>query len=320
MPHLSPSPAWTVLPISRIEDLRDAVVGAGLDATQMSSGAMSGAIAFARGGDVLFSSGLIGNRVSLAGSLSQDAITLGIGVTLPPGTRHWLSEVESGEVGVFLPGDEHDALYPPGSIYASVTLSPETLEAEAAQRDLMLDERVLGPTRVHARKLPESVAAGLRASFERLHSGRTVAEGRAVDRVMIDALIRHFARRPVQLRGRHRPDCHGRIFERARAYIRERLAEPISVDEIATAACTSRRTLFRAFAEILDETPQAYVRRLRLHRIRHDLADDTERACTIALIANDWGMSDLGRMAGSYRELFGEKPSETLAKASAIES
>jgi hypothetical protein len=28
-------------------------------------------------------------------------------------------------------------------------------------------------------------------------------------------------------------------------------------------------------------------------------------------------MSDLGRMAGAYRELFGERPSETLAKARA---
>jgi AraC-like DNA-binding protein len=54
--------------------------------------------------------------------------------------------------------------------------------------------------------------------------------------------------------------------------------------------------------------------RLRLHRIRHDLASDEERACTVALIANQWGISELGRMARRYRDLFGELPSETLAK------
>ena len=57
--------------------------------------------------------------------------------------------------------------------------------------------------------------------------------------------------------------------------------------------------------------------RTRRSEIRRDLADPPERACTIALIANDWGMSDLGRMAGAYRELFGERPSETLLAARA---
>jgi len=41
---------------------------------------------------------------------------------------------------------------------------------------------------------------------------------------------------------------------------------------------------------------------------------ELERASTITLIANQWGTSELGRMAGWYRELFGECPSETLAK------
>ena len=104
------------------------------------------------------------------------------------------------------------------------------------------------------------------------------------------------------------------IVRRARAYILEHLAEPISPDTLAQAALTSRRTLFRAFAEILGDTPQIYVMRLRLHRIRHDLASDEERACTVALIANQWGISELGRMARRYRDLFGEFPSDTLAK------
>jgi transcriptional regulator GlxA family with amidase domain len=89
----------------------------------------------------------------------------------------------------------------------------------------------------------------------------------------------------------------------------------MSLDEIASAAYTSRRTLYRAFADILDDTPQTYVRRLRLHRIREDLASDAEKACTITIVANQWGISELGRLAGWYRELFGERPSETLAQA-----
>jgi hypothetical protein len=41
---------------------------------------------------------------------------------------------------------------------------------------------------------------------------------------------------------------------------------------------------------------------------------DAERACTVALVANRWGISELGRLSGWYRELFGEGPSETLGQ------
>jgi hypothetical protein len=37
--------AWTNVPIRRIEDLRDAVLGAGVEATQMSTALLSGDLA-----------------------------------------------------------------------------------------------------------------------------------------------------------------------------------------------------------------------------------------------------------------------------------
>jgi AraC-like DNA-binding protein len=131
---------------------------------------------------------------------------------------------------------------------------------------------------------------------------------------LLRALIAHLGRAPRIGNRAGRTDAHAMIVRRARAYILEHLAEPICPDTLAQAAHTSRRTLFRAFAEILDDSPQIYVMRLRLHRIRHDLASDEERACTVALIANQWGISELGRMARRYRDLFGEFPSDTLAR------
>ena len=131
---------------------------------------------------------------------------------------------------------------------------------------------------------------------------------------LLRALIAHLGRAPRVINRVGRADAPAMIVRRARAYILEHLAEPISPDILAQAALTSRRTLFRAFAEILDDTPQIYVRRLRLHRIRQGLASDEERACTVALIANQWGISELGRMSRQYRDLFGELPSHTLAK------
>jgi AraC-like DNA-binding protein len=309
----NPAEAWTTVPIARIEDLSDAVYGAGLEATQMSAGDLSGGLAFSESDGVICTSGLIDGRVALFGPLSQDMITLGIGLYLAPGTRHWLNEVATGNVGVFLPGDEHDSIYTPGSLYATVTLTAERLEEEAAKDDLVLDRKTLGGTGVHAHDLAPEILTGLRRRFERVHNGRLFPGDADIGTTMLDALIPHLGRPPHLENGGTHPGSFGRIVARARGYILENLSEPISVDDIAAAAYTSRRTLFRAFADILDDTPHTYVRRLRLHRIRHDLASDAERACTIALIANQWGISDLGRMSGWYRELFGERPSETLA-------
>ena len=305
---------WTSVPIARIEDLRDAVYGAGLEATQMSKASLSGNLTFARCNDVLYCSGLINGQVALRGPLSSDLVTVGVGLRMGSGTRHWLEETTSGAVGVFHGGDEHDAFYTPGSLYATATLSLDRLEQLAADDELILDRPALGGTGLHAKPLESATLTRIRHAFELIHAGshNAVRETR-FGQELLRALIAHLGRAPRVRNRLGRTDAHAMIVRRARAYILEHLAEPISPDALAKAALTSRRTLFRAFAEILDDTPQFYVRRLRLHRIREDLASDEERACTVALIANQWGIGELGRMSRRYRELFGELPSDTLA-------
>lgn len=310
------SETWTRIPIGRIEDLHDAVLGAGLEATQMSTALLSGDLAFAEVDGIVYSSGLLNGQVALRGPLSQDLLTVGVGLRMGAGTRHWLEETPTGSVGVFHGGDEHDAFYTPGSLYATATLSVERLEQLAADEELVLDRPVLGGTGVHPRHLATALLRDLRQEFVLIHCGH-YADGKQKRRVgdtLLRAIINHTGRAPVSINSRGGREGYARIVRRARAYIVENLATPICPDEMARAAFTSRRTLFRAFAAVLDDTPQTYIRRLRLHRIRHDLASEEERACTIALIANQWGMSDLGRMAGWYRELFGEKPSETVTR------
>ena len=92
----------------------------------------------------------------------------------------------------------------------------------------------------------------------------------------------------------------------------------MSIDKIVSAAATSHRTLHRAFQMVLDETPYSYVQKLRLHRIRHELVSEAEAASTITSAAHRWNIPELGRFAAWYRDLFGELPSETLARQGAV--
>jgi len=309
--------SWTRIPISRIEDLRDAVLDAGLEATQMTTDALTGSLAFIERRGIIYSSGHIGGTVALLGPLSLDKVTIGVGLHLAPRAWQWMNEVQTGSVGIFHAGDEHDSHYTPDCLYAALSIDPDQLEAEAAQQNLTLDRKTLGGTGLHPQLFDDAVRANLYQAFSRIHAGQTSGKNSTamVCESMLEAFIGHYARQPFCANRKVSQSAHARIVRLARAYVLEHLAEPIQLDAIAAAAHASRRTLYRAFEEILNDTPQQFVRRLRLHRIRHDLAGDAERACTIALVANQWGISELGRMSGWYRELFGERPSETLARA-----
>lgn len=318
MSFKSEAAGWTRIPIASVEDLADAVLGAGLEVTQMSPAPVTGSLAFATFDEgMTCTSGYIGGRVALTGPLSADMVTLGVGLVMAPGTRHWLNEVTSGNVGVFLPGDEHDALYPPGSLYAVVTLTAERLEQAAARHDLVLDAKTLGGTGIDANKRFSTLdLARLRMRFERIHAGHLAdaSNARMIGAQLLDALVMHFARRPHVQIGRTDPHGLARIVARARAFIHEHLDQPLSIEKIAGAAATSHRTLHRAFHAVLDETPYSYVLKLRLNRIRHELVTDAEAACTITMVAHRWNIAELGRFAAWYRDLFGELPSQTLIR------
>lgn len=303
---------WQQLSVTRIEDFHDAVKGAGLDAVQLSRGQMKGSLAFASQGGVQFTTGQIGGRVRLSGPLSETMITLGIGIDLAPGTRHWMREVETGNIGVFMAGDAHDAVYTPGTLYAVASLSPDLLEERAADMGCVLDARQLGRTGVCDRRAGGAVTRQLGYAFRRVHRGAPSPEG--LGQALLNAMIGVLAREPRAIPPHNDRAGHGRIVTRGLEYIRENLEEPLYISAIARAACTSQATLYRAFHCVLDETPQSYVRKLRLNRIRHDIASDAEARCTIATIANRWGVTELGRLAGWYRDAFGELPSETRAR------
>jgi AraC-like DNA-binding protein len=316
LPQTVPGTDWGRVAITCVEDVQEAVLGAGLDAVQLSRGPMQGSLAFATSGRMAFSTGHLTGRVSLTGALSETMTTLGIGIRIAPGSRHWMKEVQTGGVGIFRAGDVHEAIYLPGTIYACVTLPDTQLEEIAADLGLVLDAAQLGGSRISRRRLSSARFATLQRAFVQVHTAveRRRHDAAALGRLMLEGLIEHVAREPRRDPGPRDMGAHSRIVARAQSYIMANLTDSISISAIARASFASQSTLYRAFHEVLDETPQSFIRKLRLNRIRHDLATEDEARCTITLLANKWGVGELGRFAGWYRELFGELPSQTRAR------
>lgn len=273
-----------------------------------------GSLAFAAGDGLVFSTGLIGGRVSVRGPLSADAITLAVGLRFGPGSRLWLNPATDGQVGVFLPGDACDVILGEKSLYLAISLCRRKLEEAAAHEGLVLDRRIISRTGVQSRPIRRDSLVRLRRDVSRLHCRCPSVGGERIGVSALRTLVAHCARWSGDCPDGRDPVGRSRIVHRARDFIGANLMGPISLGALAVATGTSRRTLARAFLEVLEESPARYVRRLRLHRIRHDLVHDAMLVRTADEIATSWGLGEFGRMAGWYRELFGEYPGDTIEK------
>jgi AraC-like DNA-binding protein len=311
--------SWHRFDISVIDDLSNAVLAADLEAIQMTGGRVRGSLAFAARDGIVFSSGLIGSNVMMRGTLAEDAVTLGVLLRVGSGSRFWFNEVTDGDVGVVLPGEECDFLCTANSLYLAATLTPKQLRKEALRQRLTVHRNLMRMTGLHPTPLGPHALTWLRKHVATIHSAATGAEGRSagIGGRLLQEVLTHYADKPPSGDGRVKPAGSARIVHDALDYIRSNLARSICIDALAEAVGTSRRSLYRAFSEILGDTPQTHARRLRLHRIRRELIANSRT--TISAAAHHWGAGrDLGRLSRSYRDLFGENPSSTLASCRAL--
>jgi AraC family ethanolamine operon transcriptional activator len=113
----------------------------------------------------------------------------------------------------------------------------------------------------------------------------------------------------------HDQRIHRYIVNRVRDLTLSSYGYPLTIGELCTTLRISRRTLNHAFARVLGITPVAYMRNLRLHRIRAELQTTPYQVSTIANIASRWGFWHMSLFSRYYRELFGECPNETLERS-----
>lgn len=169
---------------------------------------------------------------------------------------------------------------------------------------------------------PTPLREAMRAVFEGLNAGTVCLTGSASQVALRDGLTSLLAAAVGGVadddrRGAARPSTssHQRIVDRATAWMRERLDQPLSMGELSAAVQAHPRVLQYSFRRVLGMTPVAYLRVLRLHAVRRELRTPGPQAPSIGDIASRWGSWHLSRFATEYRQLFGELPSETLARA-----
>ncbi|TBW58163.1 helix-turn-helix domain-containing protein [Marinobacter halodurans] len=104
------------------------------------------------------------------------------------------------------------------------------------------------------------------------------------------------------------------MVDRARTYVLEHSEEPLSIMDLCNHVGASRRKLQYCFQDVLGISPVSFLRIMRLnavHRILCRVSDEKQ----IQDVAADWGFWHLGHFTADYRNLFGERPSDTRRRA-----
>ena len=97
-------------------------------------------------------------------------------------------------------------------------------------------------------------------------------------------------------------------------YIDAHLGDSLSPGDVAAVVGMSERSLQRGFREQFETTPMRYIEERRLAAVRDELSAPGP-ATTVGETAYRWGFSHLPRFAAAYLRRYGERPSETLARA-----
>ncbi len=74
------------------------------------------------------------------------------------------------------------------------------------------------------------------------------------------------------------------------------------------------RTLSRAFRSRHGLGVMGFLKRRRLETVRGELLAAEPGSTSVTQVALRYGFAHLGRFSVEYRKLFGERPSETLAR------
>lgn len=247
-------------------------------------------------------------------ALLQDVFHLAMGLQFDGPASHNGVACEPGICVVSTPHEEVEQVVPPGIILEIVAD-----RARARERGWSTERGVIGSLppwslRLLGERAAQAYDAPAGKPFDLGGAGVSSEEhllALVVD--MLDGLPQTPGR---PLAPRLGPDRARRIVAKA-TDLAPRLddEQPPSVALLARRVGVSERTLYRAFSEHLGVSPYRYLLLSRLHRMRRTLLRSPDHRNPVTRAAARAGFDHLGEMGRHYRRVFGETPSETLARS-----
>ena len=121
----------------------------------------------------------------------------------------------------------------------------------------------------------------------------------------------HNFRALLEKQARHAGPWQVRMAEE---YIDANWDKPITLELLSGITGASTRSLHEKFKQARGYSPMAFAKQVRLKRAR-ELLLRPEPATSVTTVSSACGFSNLGHFAKDYFKIFGERPSETLARS-----
>lgn len=295
------------------------VPGRALTVTQLAPGACHGRLLRAELGDLGFDAGGFDGDLRVRGAMAKDAFSLVCVLERDGAVNQWGHPVEAGDILVVPPGGDLDGRFQGRTAHATVTAPWPLIMRRGAIWQGLIDPRLWSEAGVHS---PSPAArAACRDALRRCSETLRSLDERAPDglvgllrQTLMDGVLTALAQA-----GDGGPPRQGflnaaRIVRLSEDYLDGGARPGVQIDELCRALAISRRTLYRAFNDLLDVSPKAYLRLKNLSAARGRLLEAADRPITVTQVALDHGFWELGRFSGAYRTMFGETPSETLRR------
>jgi AraC family ethanolamine operon transcriptional activator len=298
------------------EGLHRAIQGTHVDVMQLGRGKFRGSLTHVGIGDFSLSIGSFSVGVRTQRASSDDKLVIGMLLSAKDRVTHWSFDMQPGDVLVMPPNTEHDGSFHGAAAYAAIRLDLADV-ASAFRGEPRLSDLASWQNKNHFRSgsligLAATRRLPLIASC--LGEQQATLSDAAADfwkRSIVDALTGTILHSLPPDTGGPLPSAM-RLVREVENYLNCVGARPVHISEICAVFNVSRRSLHRAFYDVLGLGPVTFLRHKRLCAVHSALRESNPTQVTVAEIAMQQGFIELGRFSRYYRLLFGEYPSETL--------
>jgi AraC-like DNA-binding protein len=299
-----------------VDDFHHCIRGADFEMVQLTQKPVSGQMIYAVAGDAMFSAGSFRGHVRSRGTLPNE-LTLGVHFgNSRSKVSQWDLDAVSGDVFVMPSGTEQEGRVAGRISYATITVPSEMMEAidiaGGRTGGLCMWQRI-GRYRASPH-IRATIAARATSVVRRLYDPDVSSVSvQVLQRAMLIPFVMGLAFDTEQPEVRTaQPGAS--LVRKVEDWIEDIPGYKVHSLDICAAFDVSLRTLQRAFHETVGMGPMAYLARRRLAKVRSILLSASPDKTTVTQVAVECGFWELGRFSVSYRRMFGESPSRTLAR------
>jgi AraC family ethanolamine operon transcriptional activator len=304
--------------VSSIDHLRQPIADADIEIVQLGRGQLNGSLTKVIFPTLAYSKTDFSLPLRTSGILGTKNLTICMLLGSEGRSSSWARELRRGDVFFSAPGRNFDAVFGERSEVAGISITPDAIATMFAGEPMLADIGYWLQNHQYAcdPHLRDQIIARVLEISQWLEHGSALSSAAADfwQRALIEAFTATFVHAMPPNNGEVIPSGL-RLVREVEHYLDHHAQRAVHISELCAVLGTSRRTLHRAFHNVLGIGPIAFLRHHRLCSVHSRLRKGDPATTHVTEVATEFGFLELGRFSHYYATLFGEYPSQTLHRS-----